>query len=212
MATQPQDPTPAAGAPAPEPSSEAAVRLSRRRFGKAGLAGAGVVLTLHSQPGMATGTQMACFAPSGLISGKIQSKNTVVRSCQGRSPGYWKNKDQRFWPSGCQQGAKFTSIFPSGSSNVPYGTYTLMEMLNCSDNVDKYNVGAHMVAAYLNAKSVSNYVVPMATLQAMWLEYFSARKFTPTAGKSWDGPQIVRYLKGTFDNLRHDPQDPLGWD
>lgn len=79
---------------------------ARRRFMRTGLGAAGVLMTLASQPGMATDM---CATPSGTLSGGLQSHHGNAYACAGQSPGYWKN--HRGWPAGCQPATPFPQVF-----------------------------------------------------------------------------------------------------
>jgi hypothetical protein len=105
---------------------------SRRRFTRAGAAASGVLLTLHSQPGMAA---TVCAGPSGFQSGLISARPNDPGACAGRSPGYWKNTDpapdgssngngkgngkgpkptplpDKIWPAGALPTDKFRTVF-----------------------------------------------------------------------------------------------------
>lgn len=83
--------------------------LSRRKFAKAGLVAAPVIMTLASRPALGNyssdwtgggGAGYKC-AISGLQSMNA-SKIDGPGSCHGNTPGYWKNHP--VWPNGCYAG------------------------------------------------------------------------------------------------------------
>ncbi|OWW21015.1 hypothetical protein AYR66_17580 [Noviherbaspirillum denitrificans] len=73
----------------------------------------------------------------------------------------------------------------------------MLTLLN-PQGFDKYNLGMHLVAAYLNYKAGWSPFLDTATLQAMWNELRSKGYFTPTAGVKWTPEQVVDYIKQTF--------------
>jgi hypothetical protein len=163
---------------------------SRRRFTKAGLAASGVILTVVSQPGMAS---TVCASPSGSLSGGLQSHQTKAVTCSGLTPGYWKNHLGN-WPNGCSKQVLFRSVFNVTSSSSIYYPPTLLEVLTPQDFKDQQNFGMHLVAAYLNAMAGLTSFLPVATLQNIFSEWETTGYYTPTAGVKWDLTQIVNYL------------------
>lgn len=169
---------------------------SRRRFTRAGVAASGVLLTLHSQPGMACDI---CTTPSGFLSGGLKSFRGAEPTCMGRSPSYWSNVS---WPSGCNKNAKFSTIFPCSGSfakTSSYGGCTLQTVVNqpCRP-FDQQGIGASLVACWLNVKSNRSSFQTLAMLQKIWSEYQSTGQYRPTAGVKWDVYKIVAYLQGTY--------------
>jgi hypothetical protein len=74
---------------------------SRRRFGRAGVAGGAVLGSLASQPVLGTTSKYWCTI-SGKLSGNVSNHaNDLNCKTLGKSPGYWKNKT---WPSPCVKG------------------------------------------------------------------------------------------------------------
>ena len=156
--------------------------LSRRKFTKAGLVAAPVIMTLASRPALGNyssdwtgggGAGYKC-AISGLQSMNA-SKIDGPGSCHGNTPGYWKNHS---WPThgGCtpghetshkvwdNTGTKFHDKFGGDlfkyDEDGNYKNYTMMQILwnfaeldrNANQATkDKYELGAHTSAAYLNA-------------------------------------------------------------
>jgi hypothetical protein len=173
---------------------------ARRRFAKAGLGASGVIMTLVSQPGMATNV---CRPPSGFLSGTWASHNPKAGTCAGRSPDYWKNhKDQ--WKRQCRTDGStlFRSIFSCAgraSGLQPYMLFDVVDPTKVANGADKDNVGMHIVAALLNARSNKVSVLPETRVREIWDEYASTGYYTPSAGeKKWNGAEIVRYLTSTM--------------
>jgi hypothetical protein len=174
---------------------------SRRRFASAGAKASGVILTLASTPGMAS----VCKSPSGSLSGNLQSSHgtqTVV--CAGLSPGYWKNTDQHPWPSGAypvdttwNKATTFASVFPYGKTQL-YQTGSMMAVLtNNSPSEDPYNLGAHLVSAYLNVLSNKINFLTVASLQNMWHDLYTYGYYMPAAGTKWYAEDVAKYLQST---------------
>jgi hypothetical protein len=173
---------------------------NRRRFASAGVKASGVILTLVSTPGMAS----VCKSPSGSLSGNLQSShgNQTV-ACSGLSPGYWKNWPDQ-WPPSCYPSATdqhkatlFASVFPYGTTTL-YQTGTMMDVLISNDPAqDPYNLGAHLVAAYLNVKSNKINFFTVTVLKNMWHDLLTYGYYSPAAGVKWYAYDIAQYLQST---------------
>lgn len=204
---------------------------ARRRFTRAGAAASGVLLTLHSQPGMAA---VVCAGPSGFQSGLVSARPNDPGACAGRSPGFWKNTDpapdgstngngngngngkgkggkgstptpaplpDKIWPAGALPTDKFRSVFTcTMGMNSTYGsdTCTLDYIMGNKATFDKDNLGAHLVAAYLNVLAGYSGFQTVPMLQNIWNELRDKGYFCPTAGVQWNAAQVVEYLKGTM--------------
>jgi hypothetical protein len=178
---------------------------ARRRFTRAGAAASGVLLTLHSQPGMA---QVICASPSGFQSGLISARPNDPGACVGRTPGYWKNvpdkgsfKAGKSYPAGANPTDLFSSVFfCTMEMDSTYGskTCTLDFIMSTEQSWDKHNLGAHLVAAYLNVLAGFSQFQTVPMLKNIWNELRDKGYFTPTAGVKWDSAQVVDYLKGTM--------------
>lgn len=187
MATEQQHDAPASGKADLSPEGTA-----RRRFTRAGVAASGVLLTLHSQPGMAV---EVCTTPSGYLSGGLQSFRGPPPTCAGRSPGYWKNHS---WPRGCDKNLPFTRVFASnGTNGKTYGAISQGGILE-PQKWDRHGIGRHLIACYLNVQAGLSSFQTVPMLQRIWLEYQTKGYYTPTAGVRWDGAKIVEYLQGTM--------------
>jgi hypothetical protein len=185
---QPHD----AAADAPRPATLSPEGAARRRFTRAGVAASGVLLTLHSQPGMAC---EVCTTPSGFLSGGLQSFRGPEPVCAGRSPSYWKAHG---WPSGTNKSQLYAKVFPcSGANGKTYGTISQGAILE-PKSWDRYGIGRHLIACYLNVKAGLSTFQTVPMLQRIWSEYQTKGYYTPTAGVRWDGAKIVEYLQGTM--------------
>lgn len=165
---------------------------ARRRLTKAGLGAAGVLLSLDSR---ATMKPMVCFSPSAGYSGKLSSNYNKNVVCGGKSPGYWKNHSG--WP--CSRDRDFDNVFAcNGSSLSTYGSKTMLEVLQgCS--FDKYNLGMHLVATYLNVLSGRISFLSVKTLVDMWGQLQNNGYYKPAANVFWNAEQTKKYLEATHD-------------
>jgi len=135
------------------PQSDA-VDHSRRKLAGAAL-GAGAVFTLASRPVWANQCTI-----SGMASGNLSTPAGVT--CAGCTPGYWINHPKN-WPSDylpgtcleCNNGNKCKEWDDDGSSfpfsSTTYDGKTMMQVLAMEGNEDKFQLGAHAIAALLNA-------------------------------------------------------------
>lgn len=160
---------------------------ARRRLAKAGLGAAGVLWTTR-----ASATRM-CVSASAALSGGLSSRKPDAVSCQGRSPGYWKNHGG--WPVSTD--TLFGSIFSCSKWNGgTYGSATLLELVR-GCKFDKYNFGKHLVTTYLNVKQGWTSYISERTLQQMWAELQSTGHYQPAKGVFWDAETTKKYLEST---------------
>lgn len=165
--------------------------LARRNFARLGAGAGGVILTLASQPGMASAV---CASASQSMS-KWTSHHVGARlACSGRSPGYWQYHS---WPNPYEANRKtlkFGNLFPCGSDTVYPNA--LVQTLCSPQKYDTANIGRHFVATYFNIQAGMINFLDIPTLQRMWYEYITTKQYVPTAGvKPWDATRIVTYLK-----------------
>ncbi|MGN6390333.1 MAG: hypothetical protein ACTHL1_12555 [Burkholderiaceae bacterium] len=99
------------------------------------------------------------------------------------------------WPIAHRQTAKFSSVFPCNVGS-PYASITMLDLLT-PQSFDKYNLGMHLVAAYLNAVQGWTPFLTVERIISMFTEWQATGYFSPTAGVKWDGAQIVDYLQQT---------------
>ncbi|MCE3261621.1 MAG: hypothetical protein K0R43_700 [Pseudoduganella sp.] len=181
---------------------------ARRRFTRAGAAASGVLLTLHSQPGMA---QLVCATPSGAASALVSARNPDPITCSGLSPGIWLQSLKSNGKSGHNPGhltwpvppaTEFGSIFPTGKA---IGRASLQEVLGNHDSTfDPDNLGAHLTAAYLNTMSGRSTFLSENMLRTIWNELqVHPYVYVPTAGaQGWSGADVVDYLKSTMHQVK----------
>lgn len=199
MANLEQQPSPSAQ-DAPELSAHGA---SRRRFAIASAGVSGVILTLASQPGIA-GTVRTCTTPSGFASVHWDS-HSPGSSFIGHSPGYWKThpEEMQKW---INPAVLFGNVFSCHTPLKDCPVSDVVAHINDAKTNDKYNVGMHIVAAYLNVKAGQVKVLNEEKVLDIYREYDANGSFVPTYGAPpWNGCQIVEYLKSTMDA---DPSDP----
>jgi hypothetical protein len=173
---------------------------ARRRLAKAGIGAAGVLYTLESH---ATMSPMMCKSPSGALSGGLSSHYGPKPVCKGLSPGYWKNHSS--WP--CSRSALFSSVFyvagdhSSCSVKANQASYlcTTMVSLLSPQGYDRYNLGMHVVATYLNILSRRISFLSVETLSAMWYDVQTKGHYSPVAGVYWSAEQVKSYLESTHD-------------
>ena len=163
---------------------------ARRRFTRLGAGATGVILTLHSQPGMAA-DGLRCVTPSGFMSMKTTSASHSPQGiCAGnRSHGYWKTHEEE-WASqaGVDPTTKFGEVFVATGNYEGLAQATLMDVLvrphkdsknpkgpkNAKDSedstdstdwidikgIDQNNVAMQTVTAFLNARMASRTATP----------------------------------------------------
>lgn len=202
---------------------EIKVNTSRRRLSGAGL-GMSAIFTLASRPVLAA----QCTSASSAASGNL-SQHGIPPQCSGRTPGYWKVAQHGSeWPSPYKQGTCNSSSKGGGDggcSNSPanwvggtafhpelFGTkfmvnnksLTMNQVMVMNDSsylglTDQDNLGAHIVAALLNAASgKTDGVLTVAQVKNMWYECQTKGYFQPIAGVQWSSAQVVLYLQSTM--------------
>lgn len=141
----------------PKASQNDAIDQSRRRLTGAAL-GVSAVFTLASRPVWANQCTI-----SGMASGNLSAPGGVI--CAGCTPGYWLNHPMN-WPTDykpgtclvcqatgsgnkCNEWDSDGSRFPFPSTT--YGAKTMMQVLAMEGNEDAFQLGAHAIAALLNA-------------------------------------------------------------
>jgi hypothetical protein len=180
------------------PAGMSAKGAARRRFAKAGAgASAGAILTLASQPGMAAAV---CTSPSGFMSGNLSKHNHDV-PCAGLSPGFWKTHHEA-WTGALTNGdAKFHQTFATTSRCAQMNAYTCFDIVDpdvVKNGDDPNNVGMHIMATLLNVRSGRIGFMTENQVRAIWNSFASTGTYTPTAGVTWNGTQIVGYLVSTM--------------
>jgi hypothetical protein len=193
---------PVSSAPSASLSAKGA---SRRRFAKASAGATGVLLTLHSQPGMACtycgispSVAMSAISQKIPIS-KLSHRPKTTSACNGRFPEWWSQ--QRNWPRGCRKDVEFKNYFScKGGRGSAFANFTATKIINGEADCDAgLNMGKYMLAAYLNIMSGRVDFLTVGALQAAWNEWSDKGYYEPMAGQKWYANDIVSYLYGTMD-------------
>ena len=181
--------------------------LARRRFTRAGAGATGIILTLHSQPGMAIG-EAVCVSPSGYMSMKPGASASPQQACgYNRSHGYWKTHASAWkGDAGIAPEAKFGRLFLCAGKYLGLAKVSLMEIVDPNDTVkaiDTNNVAMHTIAALLNARAAriigTPSVLPEARVMEIWDSFVTKGYYSPGAGATpWSGSEIATYLQSTF--------------
>ena len=73
-----------------------------------------------------------------------------------------------------------------------------MEVLrNNKQSEDPYNLGAHLVTAYLNVKSGKIGFLTVANLKGIWYDLCTYGFYSPSAGVRWNAEKVKIYLEST---------------
>jgi hypothetical protein len=173
---------------------------ARRRLAKAGIGVAGVLSTLESHAAL---SPMMCKSPSGALSGGLSSNYGPKPVCNGLSPGYWKNHTS--WP--CSRNILFADVFyvrgdrstcTIKANQASYLCTTMLTLLS-PQSYDRYNLGMHVVATYLNILSRRINFLSVETLSSMWYDVQTKGHYSPVAGVYWNAQQVKNYLQATHD-------------
>lgn len=206
---------------APSPAREAGASCppsrGRRRLLQGGLAVTPVVAILKSREVLAsTSGALQCRAVSAYLSGSSHlSHHPEGEYCAGRTPGYWKTHPEEwptdYGPGTCKgntpcnsaeswddDGAKMTGVWPLAAGI--YGSATMMQVLWMGGSEDRWQAGAHLVAAALNnlTGKVSEAILPWARIVAMGNAILGGAVYQAAPGVSWNGEELVAYLKQTM--------------
>lgn len=166
---------------------------ARRRLAKAGLGAAGVLWTLESRATLNSG--VICSSPSAALSGGLSSTYGPPPNCQGRSPGYW-SRPHHAWPVD-RKTTMFSDVFDCwGKTLNTYGSMTMSQVIVTKD--DKFNLGRHLVANYLNVMSGKTSFLDVPTLERMWNEIQATGQYSPAPGVYWTAEETKRYLESTY--------------
>jgi hypothetical protein len=180
------------------PSGMSSKGAARRRFAKAGAgASGGVILTLASQPAMAT---LVCTSPSGAYSGNLSKHNDSV-ACEGLSPGFWKEHHEAWHSASTNGTSQFRKTLGTTSRCSALDKYTCFDIVDPSlvtNGDDPDNVAMHVMATLLNVRSKRIGFLTEIQVLGIWNSYAASGTYTPTVGVTWNGSQLVAYLKSTM--------------
>lgn len=150
------------------------VNQSRRKLTTAGLIAVPLIMTLSSKS--ALGMNYRCTV-SGMISGNLSHPGDIG-DCMGRTPGFWCGGN--FFAAGTPKtytGGWPAPLLPTTPFHTSFGgvfegntfihfvnnqsaSHTLEEVMRLNGTHDHYQLGAHTVAALLNAKAAELGVNP----------------------------------------------------
>jgi len=200
------------------------VNDSRRRFTQAGI-GVSAIFTLASRPVLAG----QCFTPSAAVSGNLSTHGTAPSCSGlspgfwKEHPAAWVGG---ITPGACNStngnscnklenwsgGTPFHPYFSGATFMINNGngqtSLSMMQVLQLNNGngsnpagypTDPDNLGAHIVAALLNALSNYTPVLTPTQVVGMWNEWATKGYFEPTVGVQWNSAQIVAYIKSTFE-------------
>lgn len=195
QAGQPEE-VPVAAPVAEELSSKG---LARRRFSKTGI-GSGLVVTLASQPGMASSV---CKPPSGCYSKGLINSHKPAPSSSGMPPEDWCNTAN--WPSPCSRSRTFGADFTCTSSS--YRHATTLNILNSKfttngsvQSSNKMKIARLCAAALMNVKANrSSSFLTDTVVKSLWYDYDRYTYYKPNATAKWYEAEILFYLTGTMD-------------
>jgi hypothetical protein len=179
---------------------------ARRRFTRqAGAGTAGVLLTLASQPGMATNLAK-CQAPSRQMSilhgGSVRATDGVA--CSAVSPLAWSNPNCA-WP--VSKTALMRDILPCGAST--YGTYKVMDVVSQGVNYSTGTMtdlssngmadfGRALVTTFLNVASGKIGFLNQESLASMYVAMTTTMQYRVDATTVWNMAELTAYLKKTY--------------
>jgi hypothetical protein len=180
---------------------------SRRRFTKSGLAASGVILTLASRPVLAN---LGCKSPSGFVSGNVSAQGTPL-ACTGETPDYWgaHPADWTGYEAGTYDSSKGGTELEKWVGGTPFSSaflgstrfddHSMMQVIWMDPGEDPSKLGAHCVAALLNAAGGrTNSALTDTQIIAMFHEWEMNGFYEPTAGFQWTADEIVTYIQSTF--------------
>jgi hypothetical protein len=209
----------------PNASKNDAINQSRRKLTGAAL-GVSAVFTLASRPVLAGVCQTPSAALSGNMS-QHGTPTTCSGRSPGywkENPNAWPstispgtNNGQKNNVADWSGGTLFHPFFAGDRfkadidsiPSTPNTSLSMMQVMqmNNGNNInhnpwgltDPDNLGAHIVAALLNARSnLTTSVLPESLVTMMWSEWNSNGYFEPTANVQWTSLDIVNYIKTTF--------------
>lgn len=184
----------------------------RRHLIKGIGATAPLMMTIASRPVLG-----AQCTPSAWVSGNLSDHGQTRMSCGGRSPGYWKTRGGRwavtgFVPGTCKHSAMTHvcrgyksdgTAFHQSAGGIfagrVFGHKTMMQVLWLNGNEDPYQLGAHIVAALLNAASIPDYGMDRNDVAEMYRQLVTAGLYQPSVGEAMTAQDCVRFIQNTFE-------------
>lgn len=174
---------------------------SKRRLLKGVIGSTPIIMAASSKPVLA-----GWCTVSGFLSGNLSAHNQN-RNCGGRSPGYWKRRIRNY-PEGGDSVTflyLFGAVWKRGATNgyaswpTDGQTPSLKKVLSWGGDDDLYEFGAHAIAAYMNAKYISNYGMTTADVGNIVGQILYSGSYTDaTTGQVLSPEQIVDFIQQTF--------------
>lgn len=216
---------------------------TRRRLVKGALAAAPIVLALRGQSALAaTGCaspsailsgnlspgRTAQVCATGLSPGYWKVCQHLYRwSSAGMTPPTFSETCVSGMPSKTSkrltEGTLFGQIppFASSGSLAGYGAWRILAYPSQVDkgleafNINQIQLARHLIASYLNLKTVPNFPLTEAQLKAMW-EQGSVDAYCPngsgcTSAQLWSAQTVVCYLRNYTMDSASVSTDPIPW-
>ena len=195
-----------------EHAGSVGVSEKRRHLIKGIGAATPLMMTIASRPVMG-----AQCTPSAWVSGNLSDHGHTRMSCGGRSPGYWKTRAGRwavtgFVPGTCHHramshvckayksdGTAFHQAAGGVFAGRVFGNKTMMQVLWLNGDEDPYQLGAHMVAALLNAVSIPDYGMDRNDVMDMYRQLVTSGVYQPSVGEPMTAQDCVRFIQNTFE-------------
>jgi len=142
--------------------------------------------------------------PSPYDPGKCQcNQPSSSKSSSSDSSSKSSNSDQSFMPactkvSDWGEGTRFRDVFNCNGNGSIYVRYSMMQVIWLNGNQDPYQLGAHFVAAILNARLNLTPVLSASQIVNIFNEWNLSGFYEPTAGVHWYAADIVAYLQSTL--------------
>ena len=119
-----------------------------------------------------------------------RGKTTTTKTCSSTTV----STNSADWTGG----TAFSQVFNCTGNAVIYFKYSMMQVIWLKGDEDPYQLGAHIVAAILNAKTGKTPVLTEQAVKDMFNEWAAKGYYEPTAGVQWSASDIVAYLKTTM--------------
>ena len=202
------------------------VDTRRRRLGQAIAAGVPVLAALQHRPVRAA---WVCHSPSGFTSMTVAAsyRPREPMFCSGRSPGFWRNRTHAWSRTPYEPGkvvvktdkstgekelkfiggTRFFDVFLSGTTHFRVAApkeLSLLEVLYLGGAEDPAEMGAHFVAALLNAASGRTDPLPATGVVQMWQDFIATGGaaggyYEPPPGfDRWYAEDIKEYFYSTW--------------
>lgn len=140
--------------------------------------------------------------PSPYVADKTTTTTTVVSSGRkkiGQQTSFSSITSAPLTTTTTIPGTKFSSVFNCSGYGKHLASFTMMQVIGLTGQGDPYQLGAHCVAALLNAASGNKTpVLNVAQVKNIFNEFDSKGYFEPTISIKWYPADIVAYLKTTM--------------